>query len=96
MERAIPIIPVDDLRVARSFYVDRLGFSVGFQASEDGRTGLLGIERGDICVTLDCPMAGHGREACVSLEVESADAYYNEWFGRVEVLRPPKEATPSS
>lgn len=92
MERAIPIIPADDLRVAKLFYVDRLRFSVRFEASQDGRTGLLGVERGDICITLDCPMSGHGREACVSLEVESADAYYEEWRGRVDLLRPPKDA----
>ncbi len=36
-------------------------------------------------------MAGHGREACVSLEVENADTYYNEWQQRVAVKRPPKD-----
>jgi catechol 2,3-dioxygenase-like lactoylglutathione lyase family enzyme len=91
MERAVPIIPVDDLEVAKSFYVDRLGFTLRFEASADGHTGLLGVERGGICITLDCPMSGHGRDACVSLEVESADAYYEEWRGRVDVLRPPKD-----
>jgi catechol 2,3-dioxygenase-like lactoylglutathione lyase family enzyme len=30
MELAIPILPVDDLDVAREFYVDRLGFDVRF------------------------------------------------------------------
>lgn len=43
------------------------------------RFGLLGVDRGTICLTLDCPMSGHGREACVSLQVEDADAYYDEW-----------------
>ena len=46
MERAVPILPTDDLAVARSFYVDRLGFAVSFEASDDGRTGLLGLARG--------------------------------------------------
>lgn len=89
MERAVPILPVDDLRRAKEFYVDQLGFEVTFQVSEDGQTGLLGVRRGSIALTLDCPMAGHGRDACVSLEVESADRYYEEWSQRVPVLRPP-------
>ena len=87
MEQAIPILPADDLAVARAFYVDGLGFRVLFEASEDGRSGLLGLERGTIRLTLDSPMDGHGRNACVSLEVEDADAYYREWSAKVDVLR---------
>jgi uncharacterized glyoxalase superfamily protein PhnB len=89
MERAVPILPADDLRVAKEYYVDRLGFDVRFEATDDGRTGLLGLERGTICLTLDCPMAGHGREACVSLQVESADKYYDEWREKVDIRRAP-------
>jgi uncharacterized glyoxalase superfamily protein PhnB len=91
MERATPILPADDLNAAKSFYVDRLGFSIRFEVSEDGKNGLLGLQRGTIYLTLDSPMSGHGREACVSLEVEDADAYYHEWRNRVEVKRPPKD-----
>ncbi len=91
MERAVPVLPADDLRVAKAFYVDRLGFTIRFEASDDGRQGLLGLERGSICLTLDCPMSGHGRDACVSLEVDDADAYYEEWrAAHVEIGRPPK------
>ena len=90
MERAIPILPADDLRIAREFYVDRLGFGVRFEATEDGTTGLLGVDRGTISLTLDCPMSGHGREACAALQVEDADAYYDEWRGRVEIRRAPR------
>ena len=90
MELAIPILPVDDLDVAREFYVDRLGFDVRFDYRGEGTDGLLGIERGSIQITLDCPMSGHGREACVSLQVDSADAYYDEWRERVEIRRQPK------
>lgn len=90
MERAIPILPGDDLAVAREFYVDGLGFEVAFEATEDGTSGLLGLERGGISLTIDCPMSGHGREACVSLQVDSADAYYDEWRERVEIRDPPK------
>ena len=91
MERAIPILPADDLTTAKAFYVDGLGFRVTFQASEDGRSGLLGLERGSIEITLDSPMDGHGRNACVALHVDDADAYYQEWSAKVKVLRAPKD-----
>ena len=82
MERAVPVLPVNDLTAARTFYVDGLGFEVSFEATEDGKSGLLGVRRGAIAITLDSPMDGHGRDACVSLEVESADRYYEEWRTR--------------
>ena len=91
MERAIPILPTDDLAAAKTFYVDGLGFRVTFEASDDGRTGLLGVQRGTIELTLDSPMDGHGRNACVSLRVDDADAYYREWSVKVAVLRPPRD-----
>ena len=91
MELAIPILPADDLRAARAFYVDGLGFAVRFEASEDGVTGLLGLARGPMWLTIDAPMAGHGRRACVSLQVDSADRYYAEWRERVEIARPPRD-----
>jgi catechol 2,3-dioxygenase-like lactoylglutathione lyase family enzyme len=90
VERAVPILPAEDLPAAKQFYVEALGFRVTFEASDDGRTGLLGLERGAIRLTLDCPMEGHGRNACVSLEVNDADAYYREWSARVPLLRPPR------
>jgi len=90
MERAIPILPADDLAQAKAFYVDGLGFRVTHEVSEDGRTGLLGIERGGIVITIDSPMTGHGRDACVSLQVDDVDAYYREWSAKVQVLRAPK------
>ena len=91
MERAVPVLPADDLRVAKAFYVDGLGFRVTFAATEDGKNGLLGLERGTIAVTIDCPMSGHGREACVSLQVDSADRYYLAWRERVAIRRPPRD-----
>jgi catechol 2,3-dioxygenase-like lactoylglutathione lyase family enzyme len=90
MERAIPILPTEDLAAAKAFYVDGLGFRVTFEASEDGRSGLLGIARGTIELTLDCPMQGHGRNACVALQVDDADIYYREWSAKAGVLRAPK------
>jgi catechol 2,3-dioxygenase-like lactoylglutathione lyase family enzyme len=91
MERAIPILPSDDLTTAKTFYVGGLGFRVAFEACHDGRTGLLGVERGGMRLTLDCPMDGHGRNACVSLEVNDVDAYYREWSAKVPVLRSPRD-----
>lgn len=91
MERATPILPADDLAVAKTFYVDRLGFSVRFELSRDGKQGLLGLQRGAMYLTIDSPMSGHGRDACVALEVENADRYYDEWRQRVAVQRPPKD-----
>jgi uncharacterized glyoxalase superfamily protein PhnB len=88
MERAVPILPGDDLAVMKEFYVRGLGFEILFEVTDDGRTGLLGVERGSICLTIDIPMSGHGREACVSLQVHDADAYYQEWAQRVAIVRP--------
>lgn len=90
MERAVPVLPVDDLAVAKQFYVDALGFAITFESTEDGMTGLLGVARGGIALTLDCPMEGHGRDACVALEVENVDRYYSEWSPRVTVNRAPQ------
>jgi catechol 2,3-dioxygenase-like lactoylglutathione lyase family enzyme len=91
MEQAIPILPTEDLAIAKAFYVNRLGFRVTFEASEDGRSGLLGIARGTIQITLDSPMDGHGRNACVAFQVDDADGYYREWSAKVDVLRAPKD-----
>ncbi len=90
-ERAVPILPADDLRAAKTFYVDALGFTVTFEHTEDGITGLLGLQRGAIELTIDAPMAGHGREACVALHVDDADRCYQTWHPRVAVLRPPRD-----
>jgi hypothetical protein len=89
VERAVPILPGDDLRVAKDFYVGKLGFQIQFEATEDGKEGIMGLERGTIEITIDCPMSGHGRNACASLRVASADSYYEEWRQKVEMSRPP-------
>ena len=90
MERAVPILPADDLSVAKQFYVDKLGFHVLFEAG-DGKSGIMGVQRGSIELTIDAPMSGHGREACVSLRVDDADAYYDEWSEKVEIPKPPRD-----
>jgi catechol 2,3-dioxygenase-like lactoylglutathione lyase family enzyme len=90
MEQAIPILPADDLSEARRFYVDGLGFSVRYEVTQDGKSGLLGLERNGMLLTIDSPMSGHGRQACVSLQVESVDAYHEEWKSKVAIKRAPK------
>ena len=62
MERAIPILPGDDIAIAKQFHVDGLGFQVRFEATEDGKNGLLGVDRGTLSLTIDCPMSGLHRE----------------------------------
>ncbi len=91
MEKAIPQLPVDDLAAAKAFYIDGLGFRVLWEVSEDGHSGLLGVARGEMEITLCNPMPGHGRDACVALRVDDADLYYNEWSPKVKVLRTPKD-----
>ena len=88
-ERAIPILPGDDLAAAKEFYVGRLGFTVQFEATDDGRSGIMGLQRGTIELTIDCPMSGHGRNACTSLRVNSADDLYREWKDSVPMKRAP-------
>jgi len=91
MEKAVPILPAEDLAIARVFYLEGLGFHVTFEATEDGHSGLLGIARGGLEITLDSPMRGHGREACVALHVDDVDRYYQEWVSKVVVQRGPKD-----
>ena len=82
-ELAVPVLPIEDLDIAKRFYVDQLGFTLAWEyRDESGRQGMLGVQRGGMKITLDCPMSGHGRNACVSLEVESADRDYEEWKGK--------------
>jgi catechol 2,3-dioxygenase-like lactoylglutathione lyase family enzyme len=90
-ERSVPILPADDLAAARAFYVDALGFEVTFDTSNGGRsTGLLGLKRGGLELTIDSPMEGHGREVCASLRVGDADAVYAAWSTRTKVRRRPR------
>ena len=92
MERAVPILPADDLGAAKRFYT-ALGFHVTFEEvrDEDGKSGIMGVERGTIALTIDAPMSGHGRDACVSLVVDDADRYYQEWSSKVSIPKPPRD-----
>lgn len=91
MDLAVPVLPIDDLAAAKTFYVDGLGFDVTFEVSyDDGKGGLLGLKRGTVELTLDSPMNGHGRNACVSLHVADADAYYRDWSAKVDIPQAPR------
>ena len=91
MERAVPILPADNLSAAKAFY-QLLGFNVTFEEVRDGgKSGIMGVERGTIALTIDAPMDGHGRDACVSLIVEDADKYYQEWSSKVPISQPPRD-----
>lgn len=90
-ERAVAVLPGDDIAAAKAFYVDRLGFTVQWEDAPGGGSGIMGLARGGIEVTIDCPMSGHGRNVCVSLHVSDADAYYREWRERVEIPHPPRD-----
>ncbi|MBT3374762.1 MAG: VOC family protein [Lentisphaerae bacterium] len=94
MERAIPILPTDDPEEAIRFYVDGLGFQVVFEAhypNTPQQGTILGLERGVLCIHLDCPMPGHGRNACVYLDVDDADALYAEWSPKIDIDDPPED-----
>jgi predicted enzyme related to lactoylglutathione lyase len=91
MPRAVAILPADDLSVAKRFFVDTLGFRVQWEATSDGKSGLLGVERDGMVITIDAPMSGHGREAVVSLQVDDADAYHREWRDRAEQITAPRD-----
>lgn len=90
MNLAVPNLPASDLAVARVFYVETLGFQVLFEAAESAHAGLIGLEKDGMRINIDAPMDGHGRQACVSLEVEDIDALFAEWAPRLGLVDPPQ------
>lgn len=91
MELAVPVIPAEDISAAKHFYVDKLGFQLTFETERDGKHGMIGVKRGSMEITIDAPMSGHGRQACVSLRVNDADEYYREWRDKVDIKNPPRD-----
>jgi catechol 2,3-dioxygenase-like lactoylglutathione lyase family enzyme len=92
MERAVPCLPADDITVAKDFYVNKLGFRLTFEEVQpDGKSGIMGVARGTIELTIDAPMSGHGRNACATLHVADADNYYQEWVTRVSIKNAPRD-----
>lgn len=90
-ELAVAVLPTADLTAARAFYVEGLGFDVDFEFTGDDGSGMIGLRRGSMRITLDSPMDGHGRNACVALHVDDADRYYEEWRVRVAVEQAPRD-----
>ena len=91
MELAVPVIPADDISQMKRFYIDSLGFQLTFETESDGKRGMIGVKRGSMEITIDAPMDGHGRQACVSLRVNDADAYYREWRDKVDIKTQPRD-----
>jgi len=91
MELAVPVIPADDISQMKRFYIDSLGFQLTFETESDGKRGMIGVKRGSMEITIDAPMDGHGRQACVSLRVNDADAYYREWRDKVDIKTQPSD-----
>jgi hypothetical protein len=60
MERAVPNLPADDLHVAKDFYVGKLGFSVMYEATEDGMSGVMST------VVQPSPQPSSCARACVT------------------------------
>jgi catechol 2,3-dioxygenase-like lactoylglutathione lyase family enzyme len=88
MSLAIRNLPAVDLNAARRFYVDRLGFKVIFDSSDGGAEGLVGLERDGMRINIDAPMDGHGRKACVTLEVDNIEALHAEWIKALNLDEP--------
>jgi uncharacterized glyoxalase superfamily protein PhnB len=91
MERAIPNLPADDLQKAKAFYVGQLGFTITYEATEDGTNGVMGLQRGGFLLHLDAPMSGHGRNVVVTLEVDDADALFEQWRDATYIERSPRD-----
>ena len=89
MSIAVPNLPASDLGVAKQFYVDLLGFKVVFESTEDGHSGIIGLERDGMRINIDSPMEGHGRKACVSLEVDDTESLWLKWSSVVDSIEPP-------
>lgn len=77
--------------MAPSPFTSRVAFTT---VSGNGR--LVPLRRGTLQITLDCPTEGHGRNACVSLRVNSADECYDGWRAKIPVLRCGSRAACSS
>ena len=94
MERAIPILPIDEPEAAKRFYVEGLGFQLALEvhyADQPLEGTILVVTRGTLEIHLDCPMPGHGRNACVYLEVDDADKLYTEWRGHISIKGGPQD-----
>ena len=60
MEKAVPVLQIDDYKEAKIFYVEKLGFEILFEARhEPGFPVFMGIQKGDLLFCLSEHGRGH-------------------------------------
>jgi catechol 2,3-dioxygenase-like lactoylglutathione lyase family enzyme len=79
----IPVLPARDVREAVRFYVDRLGFEVAFQDSDD-HPQYVGIRRGGVELHLQFQFeqdfdAGKAGQCMLRFVVDDPDALFEEY-----------------
>lgn len=76
MEKAVPVLQIDDYAEAKSFYVDKLGFEILFEARhEPGFPVFMPVEKGGLLFSLSEHGRGHqGTE--VYLYVDDIEAWH--------------------
>jgi hypothetical protein len=70
----VPVIPVTDFGEAATFYSDRLGFAVAFEAGPD----YGGVARDDALLHLDGVVNGGAGEVTCRIETAGVDELYAE------------------
>src|SRR5579872_6807497 len=80
---AIPVLPARDVSEAVRFYVDRLGFELRFQDSDDSPQ-YAGVRRGNVVLHLQFQFekdfeAGTAGQAMLRLVVDDPDALFEEY-----------------
>jgi len=88
-EAVTPRLPVTDVERALAFYVDRLGFKLGWKWGSP-------ITHGNVCrdsISLDLISMPQGRcgTAMAYIQLSGVDAYFSELKGRNLDLMPPED-----
>jgi catechol 2,3-dioxygenase-like lactoylglutathione lyase family enzyme len=68
-----PVLFVDDLSRASSFYVDQLGFSEVWRHSEDGRPLVAQVERSGCELILSCQWPQKAGSGLIFISLDPAD-----------------------
>jgi catechol 2,3-dioxygenase-like lactoylglutathione lyase family enzyme len=71
--RALPVLPVSDVKAAGVFYRDRLGFDVAFDMGN-----YCGVQRGAIEIHLDGSPSRPAAGISARIDVRGVDALYQE------------------
>jgi hypothetical protein len=60
MEKAVPVLQIDDYKEAKKFYVEKLGFEILFEARhEPGFPVFMGMKKGNLVFHLSEHGRGH-------------------------------------